>query len=159
MTERKRRTRQHVIADLGVNHVERAILRCGWAAEKVDYDYGIDLYAQVFDDSGFMMPLRIPIQVKSSDRPRRLKDGRHIAVQLEVAHVRGWVLESVPAILVVYDASADEAYWLHLQQHFSGRPVAGDQVSVVVQVDVGNIFDERAVRTLTDLPSPIPRRS
>lgn len=27
---RKRRTREHVIADLSVNHVERLVLLCGW---------------------------------------------------------------------------------------------------------------------------------
>jgi hypothetical protein len=31
---RKRRTREHVIADLSVNHVERLVLRCGWTVER-----------------------------------------------------------------------------------------------------------------------------
>ena len=159
MADRKRRTRQHVIADLGVNHVERAVLRCGWAAERVVFDYGIDLYAQVFSDDGFTMPLRIPIQVKSSDRPRRLKNGRSIAVQVEMAHVRAWLRETVPAVLVLYDASADIAYWLHLQQYFSDRPVPINQMSVVVQVEIANMLDERAVKALADLPRIICRQS
>ncbi len=32
LPDRKRRTREHVIADLSVNHVERFILQCGWTA-------------------------------------------------------------------------------------------------------------------------------
>jgi hypothetical protein len=40
---RKRRTREHVIADLRVNHVERLVLRCGWTVERTRYDYGLDL--------------------------------------------------------------------------------------------------------------------
>jgi hypothetical protein len=40
---RKRRTREHIIADLSVNHVERLILRCGWVARRMNPDYGIDL--------------------------------------------------------------------------------------------------------------------
>jgi hypothetical protein len=38
---RKRRTREHVIADLSVNHVERMVLRCGWTVERVRRDYGL----------------------------------------------------------------------------------------------------------------------
>ena len=30
----KRRTREHVIADLSVNHVERLVLRSGWTVER-----------------------------------------------------------------------------------------------------------------------------
>src|SRR5437660_1542756 len=41
MHMRKRRTREHVIADLSINHVERCVLRCGWTAERTRYDYGI----------------------------------------------------------------------------------------------------------------------
>jgi hypothetical protein len=47
---RKRRTREHVIADLSINHVERLVLRCGWTAERTRYDYGIDLYMQTYLD-------------------------------------------------------------------------------------------------------------
>lgn len=49
---RKRRTRQHVIADLSVNHVERFILRCGWAAQRMSPDYGIDLYMETYGENG-----------------------------------------------------------------------------------------------------------
>jgi hypothetical protein len=40
---RKRRTREHVIADLSVNHVERQALLCGFSVERIRVDYGIDL--------------------------------------------------------------------------------------------------------------------
>ncbi len=30
LSQRKRRTRAHVIADLGVNYAERRVLECGW---------------------------------------------------------------------------------------------------------------------------------
>jgi hypothetical protein len=40
---RKRRTREHVIADLSINHVERFIRRCGWTAERTRHDYGLNL--------------------------------------------------------------------------------------------------------------------
>jgi len=49
MMVRKRRTREHIIADLGVNHVERHILLCGHTAERVFYDYGYDLALTTFN--------------------------------------------------------------------------------------------------------------
>jgi hypothetical protein len=45
-TERKRRTREHVLADLCANYVEKQGLLCGFAIERVRLDYGIDLMVQ-----------------------------------------------------------------------------------------------------------------
>jgi len=39
---RKRRTREHVIADLSANHVERHVLRSGHTVERLVHDYGIE---------------------------------------------------------------------------------------------------------------------
>ena len=47
--QRKRRTREHIIADLSVNHVERAILRAGHTTQRVLQDYGFDLYLTTYD--------------------------------------------------------------------------------------------------------------
>jgi len=33
----------HVLADLGMNHVERQVLLCGYSVDRVDQDYGYDL--------------------------------------------------------------------------------------------------------------------
>jgi hypothetical protein len=52
---RKRRTREHVIADLSVHHVEGFILEEGHTAQRLDSDYGYDLvlftyfYSERFD--------------------------------------------------------------------------------------------------------------
>lgn len=40
---RKKRTREHVLADLSANHVERVALSCGYAVDRVWNDYGLDL--------------------------------------------------------------------------------------------------------------------
>ena len=49
---RKRRTREHVIADLSINHVERFVLRAGCTAERTKHDYGIDLLMETFNVAG-----------------------------------------------------------------------------------------------------------
>lgn len=50
---RKRRTRQHVIADLGVHHVERFILEEGHTFQRLTSDYGYDLVMFTFDENGY----------------------------------------------------------------------------------------------------------
>jgi hypothetical protein len=45
-TQGKRRTREHVLADLSANFVEKQALLCGYTGERVRLDYGIDLVVQ-----------------------------------------------------------------------------------------------------------------
>ncbi len=49
---KKRRTREHVIADLSANHVERHALLCGFSVERVTHDYGIDLWIATYNRAG-----------------------------------------------------------------------------------------------------------
>ncbi len=49
---RKRRTREHVIADLSVNYVERQVLLCGFTVERRWHDYGFDLFMNTYDPNG-----------------------------------------------------------------------------------------------------------
>jgi hypothetical protein len=53
---RKRRTRQHVIADQSVNHVERFIIEAGHVMHRLANDYGYDLVMMTFDESGYAEP-------------------------------------------------------------------------------------------------------
>jgi hypothetical protein len=46
---KKKRPRQHIIADLSINHVERYVLLCGYSVERVEHDYGIDLVIFTYD--------------------------------------------------------------------------------------------------------------
>lgn len=80
---RKRRTQEHVIADLSVNHVERFILRCGWTAERTQHDYGIDLFMETFTDNGEVENGRILLQLKATDSLRRSADSAVIPIRLE----------------------------------------------------------------------------
>jgi hypothetical protein len=53
---RKRRTRQHVIADQAVNYVERFIIDGGHTAQRLSPDYGYDLVLFTYDAEGFVEP-------------------------------------------------------------------------------------------------------
>jgi len=114
-----RRTRKHVIADLAVNFVERQILLAGYTAERQVHDYGIDLMVTTFSSEGETESGSISIQVKATDHLTTVGDSQFIPCRIWCSHARRWLLEPMPVILVVYDATLDAAYWLHVQGFFS----------------------------------------
>jgi hypothetical protein len=67
---RKRRTREHILEDLSIHHVEGHVLRCGWVVERMEHDYGIDLEIITFDRVGQVEAGTILLQVKATDRLR-----------------------------------------------------------------------------------------
>jgi hypothetical protein len=122
VTERKRRTREHVLADLSANYVEKQALLCGFAVERVRLDYGIDLTVQTFNRRGEVESSRILIQLKATDPLKRTADGGAVRCRIERANLAHWLDEPVPVVLVLYDGRADVAYWLYVQRYFGGVP-------------------------------------
>jgi hypothetical protein len=80
---RKRRTREHIIADLAVHHVEGPILRCGFSAERILHDYGLDLYMTTYDPDGEAESDWVLFQVKATDHLRRTPDQAHVLYRVE----------------------------------------------------------------------------
>ena len=122
---RKRRTREHIIADLSVNHVERFILQCGWTVQRYSPDYGIDLIT-----AGGCAP------------PGRCRS-------LGLARCGILPQRAAAGLLVIYDAQQDRAWWLHLQQGL--REAARKKRSrhfgtLTVHVPLSNTLDTAAVR-------------
>lgn len=113
----KRRTREHVIADLGVNHVERYIFLAGFTAERLRYDYGLDLSMSTYNADGEVKSGRMKFQVKATFHPAISSAGDSIGMRVETAHFKSWLLEWDPVLLVVYDATSDRAFWLDIQEH------------------------------------------
>src|SRR5207302_7634395 len=87
---RKRRTREHVLADLSVHHIEGHVLRCGWVVERMAHDYGIDLELHTFDRTG-RRDVAYWLYIQSYFR--RLKGfslftaGETVTIQLPIANV------------------------------------------------------------------------
>jgi len=80
---RKKRTREHVIADLSVNHVERFILRCGFSVERVFHDYGLDLYMSTYDSAGEAENGMVLFQLKATDHLKLRADGEALLLRIE----------------------------------------------------------------------------
>jgi hypothetical protein len=150
-TERKLRTREHVLADLSVNYVEKQALLCGYAAERVRLDYGIDLVVQTFNRRGEVESSRLLFQLKATDRITTLAGTGAVACRIEGADLAHWLEEPFPVVLVLYDAKKDVGYWLHLQQHFAdlaGFDLARCGRRVTVVIPRRNLLDRGAIRAL-----------
>jgi hypothetical protein len=106
---RKRRTREHIIADLSINHVERVVLRSGHTVERFWHDYGFDLLLYTYDNNGEYENGDVRLQVNATDNLNRTTGGT-ISWRLEWAHLRHWLNEPMPVILIVYHATHDEAF-------------------------------------------------
>jgi hypothetical protein len=145
---RKKRTRQHVLAELSANHVERHALACGYAVERVEHDYGIDLILFTYDRAGNWHSGFVFIQLKATDHLRFRKDGT-ISFAVSRADLEWWLDATDPVVLVVYDAKADQAYWLYIQAYFEALP--GFQLSNIgastnVSISRANLIDPAAIR-------------
>ena len=154
---RKTRTRGHIIAALGVNHVERQILLAGYVPEREHFDYGLDVTMKTFDSAGQVEPGRVLFQVKATDHfaPNAVASG--VAVRVDVGALKGWLMEATPVVLVLYDAQSELAYWLDVQEyareHDIDTDAAGATASLVIPLS--NVFTAAAARQLRDVKEHI----
>ncbi len=153
MGRKKRRTPEHVLADLSVNHVERFIFQCDFSCERVEHDYGTDLLMFTFDANGEIENGHIQIQVKATDHPRYHDDTQTIASPVEMAHLWSWAGEPCPVILVRYDAESDRGYWLYVQ-----RELESSDHRAVVPLDVDEPASSDEPREHATLRIPLANR-
>lgn len=158
---RKRRTRQHVISELGANHFERQALLCGYSVERIEHDYGIDLVMFTYDASGEIENGQVFIQLKATDNLNILADQRTIAFSLRRSDLELWLYEPMPCMLVVFDAAAKVAYWTYLQAYFESQPdfdlaLSGDTITVHLRRD--SVVDQAAVRRFASYRDDVLRQ-
>src|SRR5437868_6558585 len=96
--KRKRRTRQHIIADLSINHVERFIFRCGFAAEITRHDYGVDMMLFFYDRDGAVRDGQVLIQLKATDKLKMIKDRSAITFRVDRRDLDFWLRVVQPVI-------------------------------------------------------------
>ena len=113
---RKRRTRQHVIADLSVHHVERFILDEGHIAQRLSTDYSYDLIMRTFDDEGYAEPGVVYFQLKASESLQAF--GSAFLFDVDIRDYNLWIQEEMLVVLILFDASRRRAYWLAVQRYF-----------------------------------------
>lgn len=145
---RKQRTRQHLIADQSVNHVERVIIDAGHTAQRLTPDYGYDLVLFTYDELGYLEPGSVYVQVKAGETLAAV--GADYVFDLDIRDYNLWMLEEMPVILILFAASRRRAYWVCVQDHFAKdvarQPKKGAK-SVRVRVPQRQPVTRRAVAT------------
>jgi hypothetical protein len=154
----KRRTREHVLADLSINHVERQVLQCGFSVDRVQHDYGYDLTMATYNQAGEVEPGAVHIQVKASDRLPGLAGSKAISWPVSRRDLKLWLAEPYPVILVVYDGQKDKAYWIHIQAYFADRrtpELFARGETIVVRIPLRNGLDPRAITEIARLKNDV----
>ena len=78
MATKKRRTREHVIADMSVHHLGYLIVRCGFTFDVIKADYGYDGYIFTYDSQGEIENSNIFVQLKVTDAVKLSKDQKRV---------------------------------------------------------------------------------
>lgn len=101
----------------GVNYVGLTASRMGFVWREVsNTDLGIDGYLEVVVN-GAPIGL-IAVQVKSGPSYITYPNESRFSFPAEGKHVRYWLSYRLPVIIIVYDPSAEVAYWLYIQDYF-----------------------------------------
>jgi len=154
---RKQRTREHVLADLSANHVEKIALQCGFAVERLAQNYGLDLAVFTFDKHGYHESGVLWMQLKATDHPKMSLDGKTVRVRLERRDILAWISEAYPVILVLYETAGDRAYYLSIQSCFASpaafAKLRGTTVSVAIPTE--NLLNEKAMREFAQAKAAI----
>ncbi len=145
--KKKLRPREHVIADLGVNYLQRRVLLRGHAFDTIQPDYGIDSLMYIYNDNREAENGAVNFQVKATDHLNILQDGKTISNRLETSHLRYWHGELMPVIFVLYDASRDRAFWLYMQNYIDehDNQLHWSQKENTIRIPVRNRLTLRAI--------------
>lgn len=156
---RKQRTRQHVIADISVHHVERFILEAGYTAQRLGSDYGYDLLMSTFDEQGYVEPGSVYFQFKAMETLDQTRTD--YVYDLDIRDYNLWVREKMPVVLILFDALRRRAYWLAVQQYFRAdvgrRPKEGAK-RVRIRVPKHHVVNRRAIAQMRELKWAVIRQ-
>jgi hypothetical protein len=132
--------------------VERFIIDAGHTAQRFERDYGYDLLMFTYDEDGYLEPGSIYIQLKAAEILSRTGSG--YVFDIDIRDYNLWMLERLPVILVLFEASRRRAYWLHVQTFFredpARRPKTGAR-TVRVRVPIQNLMNRRAIAQMRSL--------
>lgn len=144
---RKKRTREHVIADMSLHHLGYRVVECGFTMEGVVSDYGYDATVFTFDRSGQMENGNIYVQLKATEAIKLSVNGRTVRFSISKKDLNLWQDEFMPVYLVVFDVRRGVAYWVYLQQYLEKNGISAARLtkSLTVKIDVRNVVDAKAI--------------
>ncbi len=151
---KKRRTRQHIIEDLGLNHIERQILLSGNVLRRFsDNDYGYDGMIDTFDEQGLAHNLQLMVQLKSTDVIQQSPQNSGFIVDLSKRDLELWLKSALPVLLILYDAQLEIAYFTDLQTYFNANKLLLKNVRKFVRIYLlpQFVFNTAAIKELQNI--------
>jgi hypothetical protein len=116
---------------------------------------------ETFNATGEPESGRVLFQLKATETIKVRDKRRAVAVRLDWRDVQAWRTELMPVILVLYDAHADRAYWLHVQPYFTAqrhRSRRETQATTTVYLPRHQVVNEAAIRQYAGLRDAVMSR-
>jgi hypothetical protein len=148
---KKQRTRQHIIEDLGLNHIERQILLTGNVLRRYrEYDYGYDGMIETFTQQGEAQNRSFMVQLKSTDVIQLSPQKGGFGVDLSKRDLELWLECPSPVLLILYDAQQETAYFTDLQTYFNENRLLLKNVRKFVRIFLPpqSVFNTTAIQKL-----------
>ena len=144
---------------MSVNHVEYWALKCGYSVEIIKKDYGTDLLVFTYNENSEFENGVIEMQLKASDKPNYSTTNKFISYPVNLADLKNWASEIFPFIFVIYDATKEEAYWLHIQDYFKNGKMGNYRTkSCTVRINTKQTINASAMQELRKLKNRIQSR-
>jgi Domain of unknown function (DUF4365) len=132
---RKQRTREHIIDDLGMNHIERQVLYAGYTFYRyTNSDYGYDASMTTFNENGEIENLQMNIQLKSTDNIKRTSDKQFFVFDISKRDLELWCNSDIPVVLLLYDAQKEVAYYIDILEYFQKDGINLNKISKFVRL-------------------------
>jgi Domain of unknown function (DUF4365) len=148
---KKQRTRQHIIEDLGLNHIEKQILLSGnvWSRYPTN-DYSYDGMIETFNKEGEAENQVFMVQLKSTDSIQLSPQKEGFIVDLSKKDLERWLTCAYPVLLILYDAQQEIAYFTDLQTYFNENRFVLKKVRKFVNIYLQpkSIFNNTAIQEL-----------
>lgn len=123
MAARKRRTREHIIADMSLHHLAYLVVKAGFTFESTRTDYGYDGTIVTFSPNGEVDNGIIYVQLKATDSIRIHGSSPSVLFRISKKDLDLWGSEPFPVYLVLFDAQMEIAYWLYLQNYIESNNI------------------------------------
>ncbi len=148
---RKLRTRQHIIEDLGFNHIERQVLYAGYIIQRYSHnDYSYDGIIHTFNENSEIEAFSMMVQLKSTDNLKLTKNKNSIIFDLSIRDLELWLGHTLPTIILLYDALLEKSYYMDVQAYFKENRMLLKNIHKFVRVYIPetNVFDKESVQYL-----------
>jgi hypothetical protein len=105
-----------------------------------------------FDEQGYVEPGLVSLQLKASESLER--SGTDYVFDLDIRDYNLWMMDRMPVVLVLFDASHRRAYWLYVQNYFRADPARRPKArakTIRVRVPAQQTVNRRAIARMRGL--------